>query len=143
MPDAQEVEESVFQCQGCGAILHYSPGTAVLKCQYCGREHDLKLEAKPIVEHDIEELKLVPFTSQQGFGAPARQFKCEFCGAVTALPGAITATKCAFCGSSVVVETKLINIFGYARELGPVHDYQKSCISQVQGLAQKALVPTE
>jgi len=105
MDNKHEVEETAFECKGCGATLHYSPGTTVLKCQYCGREHDLQQEAKPIVEHDIEELKLVPHTSDQGFGVSSRQFKCDFCGAVTALPGAVTATKCAFCGSDVVVET--------------------------------------
>jgi len=100
-----EVTETEFKCAGCGATLQYSPGTTMLKCPYCGRENELQVTGKPILEHDLNELNVVPYTTAQGFGTPVREFKCNRCGATTSLAGAEMATRCAFCGSDVVVET--------------------------------------
>jgi DNA-directed RNA polymerase subunit RPC12/RpoP len=100
-----EVKETFFKCEGCGATLTYAPGTTFLKCEYCGREHKLEIAGGMIKEHDISEFELVPHTNLHGYGVPSRQFKCDRCGAVTALPGMVTASECAFCGSDIVVET--------------------------------------
>ncbi|MCK5547870.1 MAG: hypothetical protein KAI64_02580 [Thermoplasmata archaeon] len=104
MGDAEEVEETIFRCSGCSAPLTYSPGKTALKCEYCGKEHLIEQLEKEIMEHEFAELEPVPHTSTLGFGVSSRQFMCDRCGAVTALPGALVATKCAFCGSDVVVE---------------------------------------
>jgi DNA-directed RNA polymerase subunit RPC12/RpoP len=98
------VQQTEFQCAGCGATLQYSPGTTLLVCPYCGRENQLQVTGAPIVEHDLVELSVVPHTTAQGFDAAVREFKCNRCGATTTLAGAQMATRCAFCGSDVVVE---------------------------------------
>ncbi len=93
-----------FPCKNCGANLDYAPGTTSLKCQYCGTENEITVEAKPIVEHEIEELELLAKTQATGFGAETRSFLCKNCSATSSVPGGTTATRCPFCGSDVVFE---------------------------------------
>lgn len=93
-----------FPCKNCGANLDYAPGSASLKCQYCGTENVIAVEAKPIVEHSIQELELVSATQQTGFGAQTRSFKCKACTATVDFPAGTTATRCPYCGSDVVFE---------------------------------------
>lgn len=93
-----------FPCKNCGANLDYAPGTVSLKCQYCGTENAIAVEAKPIVEHGIEELALVAKTQATGFGTETRSFKCKNCSATSSVPANTRATRCPFCGSDVVFE---------------------------------------
>jgi len=93
-----------FPCKNCGANLDYAPGTPSLKCQYCGAENEIAVEAKPIVEHSITELDLVASTQQTGFGAQTRSFKCKACSATVDFPASASATRCPYCGSDVVFE---------------------------------------
>jgi DNA-directed RNA polymerase subunit RPC12/RpoP len=93
-----------FPCKNCGARLEYAPGTPSLKCPYCGTENQIAVEAKPIVEHKIEELQMVAKTQATGFGTQTRSFKCKNCSATSTVPGNVQATRCPFCGSNVVFE---------------------------------------
>jgi len=93
-----------FPCKNCGANLDYAPGTQVLKCQYCGTENEIAVEAKPILEHSIEELALQAKTTATGFGTETRSFKCQNCSATSSVPANTRATRCPFCGSDVVFE---------------------------------------
>jgi len=93
-----------FPCKNCGAKLDYAPGTTSLKCPYCGTENAIAVEAKPIVEHKIEELAMMASTQATGFGTQTRSFKCRNCTATSTVPGNVQATRCPFCGSTVVFE---------------------------------------
>ena len=93
-----------FPCKQCGAKLDFLPGSTSLKCPYCGTENPITVEAKPIVEHKIEELQMVAKTSATGFGAETRSFKCRNCSATSSVPANTRATRCPFCGSDVVFE---------------------------------------
>lgn len=93
-----------FPCKNCGANLDYAPGSTSLKCQYCGTENEIAVEAKPIVEHSIQELELVASTQQTGFGVQTRSFKCKACSATVDTPAGTAATRCPYCGSDVVFE---------------------------------------
>ena len=93
-----------FPCKNCGAKLDYAPGTTSLKCPYCGTENAIAVEAKPIVEHKIEDLAMMASTQATGFGTQTRSFKCRNCTATSTVPGNVQATRCPFCGSTVVFE---------------------------------------
>lgn len=99
----EQVAKLEFKCKGCGANLQYAPGTATLRCPYCGAENPIEVSGKAVAEHDLAELDLVAHAAAQGFGTATREFKCDRCGALTSLAGSVTATRCAFCGSDVVV----------------------------------------
>ena len=93
-----------FPCKNCGARLEFAPGSTSLKCPYCGTENAIQVEAKPIVEHAIDELQMVPKTTATGFGTETRSFKCKNCTATSTISGNVRATRCPFCGSDVVFE---------------------------------------
>ncbi|TLZ53433.1 MAG: hypothetical protein E6K18_00070 [Methanobacteriota archaeon] len=94
-----------FPCKNCGAKVDYAPGTSSLKCPYCGTENEIAVEQKPILEHKIEELSSVASSQQAtGYGTATRSFKCKNCTATSTVPGNTQATRCPFCGSTVVFE---------------------------------------
>jgi LSD1 subclass zinc finger protein len=104
MQQGMEVKELRFNCSGCAAPVEYEPGTASMKCPFCGKEQAIQAPQRPISEHDIAELEVVPRTEAQGFGTDARYFKCDKCGATSTLSGGQMTARCAFCDSPVVVE---------------------------------------
>jgi len=105
-PTAPATPESPkqFPCRNCGANLDYAPGTTSLKCQYCGTENEIAVEAKPILEHSIQEIAIQAKTQATGFGMETRSFRCKNCSATSSVPANTRATRCPFCGSDVVFE---------------------------------------
>jgi len=94
-----------YPCKNCGARLEFAPGSTSMKCPYCGTENAIAVEAKPILEHKIEELQAMTASQQAtGFGTQTRSFKCRNCSATSTIPGNVQATRCPFCGSNVVFE---------------------------------------
>lgn len=104
MQQGVEVAELKFNCSGCGASVEYEPGTLNMKCPFCSKEQPIPIPQRPIVEHAFNELDPVPHATAEGFGTAARFFKCDKCGATSALPGTQMTSKCAFCDSPIVVE---------------------------------------
>jgi DNA-directed RNA polymerase subunit RPC12/RpoP len=104
MQQGVEVKELNFKCNGCGATVEYEPGVKALKCPFCGAAQDVPHAPQPIVEHDFNELAPVPHTQGQGLGTSTRFFKCDRCGATSAIPDNQMTSKCEFCSSAVVVE---------------------------------------
>lgn len=92
-----------FPCKQCGAELSFAPGQQSLACPYCGY-----VEAIPRTEEEIREYCLVtaleslPHTT--GWGSERRAVHCNSCGATTSFEPGQVAGKCAFCGSSKIVE---------------------------------------
>ncbi len=93
-----------FPCKNCGARLEFAPGSTAMRCPYCGTENAIQVEAKPIVERQIEELQLMAKTTATGLGTETKNFKCKNCTATSSFPGNVRATRCPFCGSDVVFE---------------------------------------
>jgi uncharacterized Zn finger protein (UPF0148 family) len=92
-----------FPCKQCGAGLEFSPGQAVLACPYCGHKEEIPLTPEAIQEYDLEAaLRSLPRTT--GWGTDRRALHCENCGATTTFEPGQVAGRCAFCGSSKIVE---------------------------------------
>lgn len=90
-----------LNCTGCGAILHFEPGTTSLKCIYCGAENPIELADQPIEEIDYEQ-----FVSQQldkEEKIEVATVKCQSCGATVTLNPNVTSDQCPYCASSLVV----------------------------------------
>lgn len=89
-----------FPCSGCGAKLHFAPGTRSLKCESCGTEN-----AIVGVEGSVDELD---FDAQlKALESAAETFeretvKCEKCGAEQQLPANHFAAACTFCAAPLV-----------------------------------------
>jgi LSD1 subclass zinc finger protein len=92
-----------LNCNGCGALLHFAPGTHNLQCDYCGASN-------PIESKDTDGL-IYSFDYDQFLGEIAvakpsdtfKQVSCKNCGSQTALDSFVTSDKCPFCTAPLVL----------------------------------------
>jgi DNA-directed RNA polymerase subunit RPC12/RpoP len=89
-----------YPCGGCGARVEYVPGTAVLRCPYCGYEQQVAAADRQVREHAYEELATLP-RKPVGSIAP-HVFVCQKCGART--QSEALSDRCQFCGNPVVAD---------------------------------------
>ena len=109
-------EEHRYPCQQCGADLRFSPGQTALKCDHCGFEQVIAVEAdadagpwdKPAKIKAFEEHPLAKGLSNDlpaAASTEVRATKCPNCGASVEFSGASHATECPFCAGPIVVDT--------------------------------------
>ena len=92
-----------LKCKDCGAILHFAPGTHSLKCEYCGAMNEID---KP-VDLEIRSFDFEVFIKENEAPKNTREasiVKCNSCGASTTLMPNVTADKCPFCASPLVLD---------------------------------------
>ena len=93
-----------LNCNGCGSILHYVPGTTLLKCEHCGNANEIDLSEtdEDLGAYDYDEfLESIEASSPS---ADLQQVKCQNCGSKTALPKNVTADHCPFCSSPLIID---------------------------------------
>ena len=99
-----------LRCAGCGAPLHYLPGTSSLLCTYCGAKNDIPLLDEQQLKVDLSPIPLDVYTNQiaEKKGKVLYQeteiASCTNCGASTALDSHIVSTNCPFCASPMVID---------------------------------------
>lgn len=98
----QTVNNSL-NCNGCGALLHFAPGTHNLQCDYCGASNPIqpKNNDQTIYTFDYEE-----FLAGIGTAQPSetlKQVSCKNCGSQTALDSFVTSDQCPFCTAPLVL----------------------------------------
>jgi DNA-directed RNA polymerase subunit RPC12/RpoP len=97
----QDPTSQQYPCSQCGAKLDFAPGTASLKCPYCGHENPIAESTAPVEELDyrsyLEQAASVKETHE------AQRVKCEKCGAETTMPPDTTSGLCPFCGANMVL----------------------------------------
>lgn len=91
-----------FPCEGCGADLRWEPGVTALRCEYCGFTKSVALSEDRIVEKSVDAALRAP--RDLGWGAERKVMACQRCGAHTTLDPHVSASACAFCGTTAVVE---------------------------------------
>jgi LSD1 subclass zinc finger protein len=95
---------SALQCQSCGATLHFAPGTRSLHCAYCGTVNEI------VAPNAVAEIRAYPyeeFIASLETTAATREatvVKCTNCGASTTLQLNVTADKCPFCASPLILD---------------------------------------
>ena len=97
-----------FSCPLCGGEAKWDPGRQMLVCAYCGNA--MPAQADPttgaIVEHDLAAaLRDIP-DDQRGYGAETHSVKCQSCQAITVFEVGRVSQRCAFCGSTALVDYK-------------------------------------
>ena len=100
--EALKTKVRKFPCESCGADLHWEPGATALKCGYCGFEKAVAVTAEAIRERSVDAALRAP--RNLGWGAERKVIVCKRCGAHTTLDPLVSASACAFCGTSAVVE---------------------------------------
>ncbi len=96
------MEEKQFPCNKCGAKVKFDPGSAALKCPYCGFEN-----AIPQSADDIKELDFRAFLAaacQKEEVSESRTVKCTSCAAEISVAPDVASTECAYCGAPIVTE---------------------------------------
>jgi predicted RNA-binding Zn-ribbon protein involved in translation (DUF1610 family) len=91
-----------FPCESCGADLRWEPGVTRLKCPYCGHTKEVARTGGPIAERPVDVALRAP--RDLGWGAVRKVIVCKRCGAHTTLDPLVSASACAFCGTTAVVE---------------------------------------
>lgn len=91
-----------FPCEGCGADLRWEPGVTALRCEYCGFTKSVEPSAERILEKPVDAALRAP--RDLGWGAERKVIACKRCGAHTTLDPHVSASSCAFCGTTAVVE---------------------------------------
>jgi predicted RNA-binding Zn-ribbon protein involved in translation (DUF1610 family) len=92
--------QTQYPCSGCGANLEFAPGTAVLKCPYCGAETPVAAPSRAVREHSWAEFAGLPRKPIATL-AP-HVFTCQGCGAVTQSDK--ISDRCSFCGAALVAD---------------------------------------
>jgi hypothetical protein len=100
--EALQAKVRKFPCEGCGADLRWEPGITALKCPWCGLSKDIAPASGRIDEKSVDAALRAP--RDLGWGAERKVVACKRCGAHTALDPHVSASACAFCGTSAVVE---------------------------------------
>lgn len=95
-----------FTCARCGGEARWEPGKQMLVCAYCGHAMPATQDAATgaIVEHDLAAaLRDVP-DDQRGWATETRTVRCQSCQAITVFEPHRVAQRCAFCGSSALID---------------------------------------
>lgn len=94
-----------FPCEACGADLRWEPGATSLACPYCGAHKTVAATAESIREKPVDAALRAP--RDLGWGAERKVILCKRCGAHTTLDPHVSASACAFCATTAVVEAPL------------------------------------
>ncbi|GAB3930222.1 PepSY domain-containing protein [Mucilaginibacter myungsuensis] len=127
--NAAQLDKNSLKCGGCGALLHFKPGTHSLSCQYCGETNEIKGDG---TEHHIISLDYEKFVA--GIDS-ARQddghkvVNCNNCGSTTVLDQFVSSECCPFCASGLVLDLK------GGQQYVPPHYVLPFGINQQQGIA--------
>lgn len=100
---AEKANQAETKCKECGALLHYSPGTTSLNCQYCGTENTFEVKHESIEEMDFEGF-VAEYMSKGDAMQTLSTIHCDSCGSTTTLNPNIVSDSCAFCGSHLSVK---------------------------------------
>ncbi len=94
-----------LECQGCGAILTFKPGTHHLSCEYCGAENEIFNPDDNVV--NIEETSLEEYF-EHGLQLEEKMevvnIRCDSCGGSFTLDKNISSDQCPFCDSPIVLD---------------------------------------
>jgi ribosomal protein L37E len=96
------------KCKSCGGMMHYSPATENLQCLYCSSVKEIEKTVAVMEGKDFEYWQSRAVESDM---EEAAEVKCRQCGAVTNLPSNVSGSKCAFCGTPLVMNEAAIKRF--------------------------------
>ena len=107
------------KCKSCGGFMHYSPADENLKCVYCGRIDELDQTAAEIKGNDFNHWKDRAGENSEEQTVEVNEIKCRQCGANTSLEPNISAAKCVFCSTPLILEEASIKRFWQPEYLLP------------------------
>ncbi|NLB41943.1 MAG: hypothetical protein GX815_06720, partial [Clostridiales bacterium] len=124
--------------------MQYSPADEDLKCVYCGKIADLDHTAAEIQENDFNHWKDCAAENSEGQTVEVTEIKCQQCGANTTLEPNISAAKCVFCSTPLILSEASIKRFWQPEYLLPFKITEKeSGANFKKWLSKKWFLPSE
>ncbi|MCB0402671.1 MAG: DNA helicase PriA [Flavobacteriales bacterium] len=99
-----EIENDI-KCKGCGADLHYKPGTTSLHCQYCGAENPIEGATTEVKENDFRRA-LVQLDDKSAH-EQITVVTCNGCAAQVTFEAHVSSEDCPFCGVHISVKDQM------------------------------------
>ena len=132
------------KCKSCGGIMQYSPADEDLKCVYCGYVSELDHAAAEIKENDFNHWKDRADENSEEQTIEVTEIKCRQCGATTTLPPNISAARCVFCSTPLILSEASVKRFWQPEYLLPFKITEKqSSVNFKQWLGKKWFLPSE
>lgn len=95
----------IYECKNCGGRRVYKPGSNEMTCLNCGTT-----ESVSTINVDMQNGKFSGKTAPEtgdNSGDGKRTYKCPSCGADFETGEVLSATSCAYCGSPLLIESRL------------------------------------
>lgn len=132
------------KCKSCGGIMEYSPADENLKCVYCGYISDLDQTAAEIEENDFNHWKDRADENSEEQTMEVTEIRCQQCGATTTLEPNISAAKCVFCSTPLILSQASIKRFWQPEYLLPFKVTTKESDANFKKwLGKKWFLPSE
>lgn len=90
-------------CAGCGALLHFTPGTRSLKCDHCGQSNAIDAGQTPQSIAAVDYDQFIGSIDQHKKTDDMKVLNCNSCGSQTVLSAYVTSDKCSFCTAPLVL----------------------------------------
>ncbi len=101
-----DLSQTHFPCEQCGADLIYSPEQQQLVCEYCGFKNAIPVSHQEIKEYSFKSaLQELERLKHKGQNATISIIQCPSCAAEFTLEEEFSAD-CPFCGTPVVTSTE-------------------------------------
>ena len=97
-----DIDGVEFKCRSCGGFLEYAPAKRKLVCAHCGAEAPVPEKHGAIDEIDFERFIAGQYANEKTMDVVT--VKCGFCGAEVTLRPHMTADRCPYCGSDLVLK---------------------------------------
>jgi len=116
MAEEKRPQVKVIRCPHCGANLMWDPNTNGMHCQFCGSDFNPEEVAESVSSHgadgnlpEADENSQAANENWHASGSfQTMEYTCTQCGARLYTTEDTSATFCSFCGSSAVLEGRLV-----------------------------------
>lgn len=135
--NAEEKSTDTANCPFCGGKVVYSPADRALKCEYCGRKAQIDL-TRYGAELDFYDLMNA---QNNTWSDETHVFRCNNCGAREVLSKNEISKKCAFCGTTNVVQTDELCGLKPNAVLPFLLDKKQTCAKVVAWAKKKLFAP--
>ncbi|MGF7078280.1 zinc finger domain-containing protein [Mucilaginibacter sp. UYCu711] len=95
---------NTLNCAGCGALLHFAPGTNNLKCDYCGESNAITTTGDSHAIEAIDYDDFVESIDSEKQNKDVKTVLCKSCGSQTVFDSFVTSDKCSFCTAPLVLD---------------------------------------
>ena len=103
-----------YECQVCGAELHWDPNAGSLKCRYCDTEYQPSDFEDKTTEEGAEDTSAAvdkQYTSHADTSSDMLVYKCDECGAEVVASDSTMQTVCPYCGRAISITDKTAGNF--------------------------------